>query len=89
MTNKCTVTDCRYNLRSVNECKLNIIRIGDRRECLSFSIDMKYLRGTLREHVNRLRGFAADSETEAIVSGPEYHTPSVIAGEKENRDCQE
>lgn len=96
--NKCKVIDCKNINRLSMECKLPFININDKCSCTDYTVDINYLRATLRANV---RSFApnfssANPETEEMVLeatellfDQEHHTPSESAGEKENRQCQE
>ena len=96
--NECKVIDCKNIERLLMKCKLPFIHVNDKGECIDYMLDMNYLRATLRAKIKTIApNFrSADSDTEVVVLeatrllfGQNHHAPSVIAGEKENRDCQE
>lgn len=87
----CDVKDCVHNSKELGKCKLTKIYIDKRKSCVVYSLDMNYLRATLRAEVKNIAPnfSSADPETEELVLeasellfGQEHHAPQ-SSGEKE------
>ena len=82
--NRCKTLDCIFIDRELFLCELPFVEHDKWARCISYNQDKEYLRETLHKEV---RGFSADPETEAMVFGLAYHTPSQKAGEEEKKIC--
>jgi len=83
----CNVMDCLYIDRATHLCTEPFIRVGARRECLTYKMDMEYLRLVWHQDIYaslKSKGFVPETQEMVDIAKSLYHTPNRKAGEEGN-----
>ena len=83
----CSVMDCLYVDRATYLCTEPFIRIDARKGCLTYKIDMKYLRLQWHQNIRgalQSKGYVPETQEMVDIANSLRHTPSRKAGEEGN-----
>lgn len=84
----CSVMDCLYVDRATHLCTEPFIRVDARKGCITYKIDMKYLRTIWHQDIRdslQSKGFVPETQEMVDIAKSLYHAPNRKAGEEEKQ----